>query len=153
MVETTCRIDYAKLAKIFPDPKDRSVIIDAIEFFVKHLGIDGAARELNFDPRRFRKDAPTGTCNNDKNCAKTFWIVFMGKGDKKKRNLAAVLTTIAHELIHVKQYLFDNLYEEFELNQKAGDKKVPYRETWWEKEAWEGQEPLMLKFIEHIGTK
>jgi len=58
----------------------------------------------------------------------------------KNRNLTQIYTTIAHELVHVKQHMYDNLndlllYNNGNLN------------TWWEKEAYEKSDKLVENFI------
>jgi hypothetical protein len=152
MVETSLRIDHEHFKKIVKNESDRRAIIDAIEFFIKELGIDGHANVINFRAKRYNSVDACGECCNDKKCPKTYWVMFMGKSRKASRNITTIVETIAHELIHVKQYLFDGLYEATKQNNEAGANKVPYRDTWWEKEAWNGQEPLVIKFVDHINA-
>ena len=60
-----------------------------------------------------------------------------------KRNITQIFLTIAHELVHVKQYMKENLAKCF-----AEDKgKTPYKERWWEKEAFEKETELLVKFV------
>lgn len=60
-----------------------------------------------------------------------------------KRNITQIFLTIAHELVHVKQYMKENLARCF-----AEDKgKTPYKESWWEKEAFEKETELLVKFV------
>lgn len=146
MVDTTCRFDYNAFARVFKDSGDRSAIMDVIEFFMKELGIDGVAENINFKPYHHnKKRTVTGQCWEAKNSRKVFYVEFIGKSRDGKRNLAAVITTIAHEMIHIKQFLFNDLGKA--LCEKHD---LSYRDTWWEREAWEGQEHLVRKFIDAI---
>jgi hypothetical protein len=58
------------------------------------------------------------------------------------RSVGQVLTTIAHEMIHVKQYMTQ------ELGRLLDEQShVPYEDRWWEKEAYENAVPLVEKFV------
>lgn len=150
MVETTLKLDWNHFARIFKSKSDRECIIDAIEFFMKRLNLDGNVRIVRFAAKRYCKDAPTGDCTTFI-VKKEFGVRFAGKGAAGRRDLVAVLQTIAHELVHVKQHMFDDLHKQYALNQKLPeDQKVPYRETWWEKEAYDREVPLVREFIESI---
>lgn len=61
------------------------------------------------------------------------------------RNLTQIYTTLAHELVHVKQYMYDN------LGYLLDSHKPPYNERWWEKEANSKAEELILKFVQING--
>ena len=61
------------------------------------------------------------------------------------RRVDQVLTTIAHEMIHVKQYMTQ------ELGRLLDEQKdVPYMDRWWEKEAYEKAVPLVEKFAKNL---
>lgn len=64
---------------------------------------------------------------------------------EESRNLQDMFVTIAHEMIHVKQYM--KQYLGWFLD-NYGD--IPYRERWWEKEAFDKSVPLVVKFAAHI---
>ena len=57
------------------------------------------------------------------------------------RNIGEVFTTIAHEMIHVKQYMKEDLGKLLDENNS-----LPYEKRWWEKEAFENAVPLVEKF-------
>ena len=54
-----------------------------------------------------------------------------------------MVQTLAHEMVHVKQYLKDNLASHFTHD-------IPYMERWWEIEAFEMERVLMLDLIEMV---
>jgi hypothetical protein len=57
------------------------------------------------------------------------------------RNIEDVFITIAHEMVHVKQYMNENLGW-FLDNRNY----IPYHERWWEQEAFSRSVPLVEKF-------
>lgn len=135
-------------SKVIPNVVERETIVSAIIFFCDYLKLSNQLNRLQFDPYDYINHGPTGTCTTAIKCNKTYYIGFAGKSDT--RSITDVITTIAHELIHVKQYLFDDLCSATIKNQEAGDQKIPYRETWWEKEAFGRQEELTIEFVKYI---
>jgi|SaaInlV_120m_DNA_3_1039746.scaffolds.fasta_scaffold27664_2 hypothetical protein len=61
----------------------------------------------------------------------------------RNRNLTEIYTTVAHELVHVKQYMLDNLG--FLLDSS----EFEYDKTWWEAEARNRSQELILKFVKN----
>ena len=64
---------------------------------------------------------------------------------EKTRDLSNMLVTIAHEMIHVKQYMLQNLGWFLDNNGH-----IPYQERWWEKEAFSDAVPLVEKYAIHL---
>lgn len=62
---------------------------------------------------------------------------------EKHRNITEICNTIAHEMIHVRQFLKDNLNHWIST---CWD--VPYTNRWWEVEAFSNSLDLVKKFIE-----
>lgn len=61
------------------------------------------------------------------------------------RDIGQIFTTIAHEMIHVKQYMTQ------ELGRLLDEQRdVPYEQRWWEQEAYENAVPLVEKFSKKI---
>lgn len=58
----------------------------------------------------------------------------------KDRNLTQIYKTIAHELVHVKQFIYDNLNDLLLTNE-------PYETCWWEKEAQEKSTNLISRYV------
>jgi hypothetical protein len=61
------------------------------------------------------------------------------------RDLSQVFTTVAHEMIHVKQYMTQNLG--YHLDKY---KDTEYGDSWWEREAFENAVPLVEKFAKNL---
>jgi hypothetical protein len=71
------------------------------------------------------------------------FVVFV---KEKGRDIGCICTTIAHEMIHVKQLLKENLNHWLHT---CGD--TPYHERWWEVEAHNGSVPLVEKYAGTLG--
>jgi hypothetical protein len=65
--------------------------------------------------------------------------------NEKERSLTEVFVTIAHEMVHVKQYMKEKLG--WFLDNRS---HIPYHERWWEKEAFGLQYNLVEKFVKTI---
>lgn len=63
----------------------------------------------------------------------------------ENRNLANVFTTLAHEMVHVKQYMTQDLGRILDE-----EKDTPYDQRWWEMEAAEQAVPLVEKFAKTL---
>lgn len=61
------------------------------------------------------------------------------------RRVDQIFITIAHEMIHVKQYMTQELGRLLDEQQH-----VPYEERWWEQEAYERAVPLLEKFAKNL---
>ena len=89
----------------------------AIHFFCDALGIEPPNLHVFTD----ETIVPNGACYQ--NADDEYMIVLNEHGNEP------MMTTLAHELTHVKQYLLDDLAGCF-------DTSIPYMNRWWEKEAY-----------------
>jgi hypothetical protein len=64
---------------------------------------------------------------------------------EKGRDIGCVFNTIAHEMIHVKQFLKENLNHWIHTCWET-----PYHERWWEVEAYSESVPLVEKFAKTL---
>ena len=64
---------------------------------------------------------------------------------EKTRTIQETLITIAHEMIHVKQYMLQDLG--WFLDNHG---HIPYQERWWEKEAFRYSVLLIEKYAIHL---
>jgi hypothetical protein len=74
--------------------------------------------------------------------SETEFILLIKEND---RDIGEIFTTIAHEMIHVKQYMKENLG--WFLDNRSN---IPYLERWWEKEAFGNAVPLVEKFTKTL---
>jgi hypothetical protein len=119
---------------VFLDPAYNTLI----ERFVKFI-----CKEYCILPRKifiteYNLEESSGMCI-DENDGEYIILV------NKNRDLASVFTTVAHEMIHVKQYMTQDLGELLDTN-----KDVSYKDRWWEKEAYKNAVPLVEKFSKTI---
>jgi hypothetical protein len=112
-----------------------------VKSFVKFL-----CKELNIQPKRITvaeweelESNVLGLCIDE---SEDEFIILV---KEQSRDLQDMFVTIAHEMIHVKQYM--KQYLGWFLD-NYGD--IPYRERWWEKEAFDKSVPLVVKFAAHI---
>lgn len=61
------------------------------------------------------------------------------------RNISDIFNTIAHEMIHVKQYMRENLGSMLDKCEH-----IPYMERWWEIEAFTKSASLVEKFAKGL---
>ena len=64
---------------------------------------------------------------------------------ERDRDIGQIFNTIAHEMIHVKQYMKENLG--WFMDNRSD---IPYMERWWEKEAFSNSIPLVEKFAKTL---
>ena len=116
-----------------------------VEKFISFL-----CSELNINPTRitigsFCNDGSLGLCIDE---TETDFIILV---KEQERDIGEIFTTIAHEMIHVKQYMQENLG--WFLDNRS---YIPYSERWWEEEAFAMSVPLVEKFaktLQHIGEQ
>jgi len=113
--------------------------IQLAEKFVKFL-----CKELCIIPRNIL----IANCDIDGNngmCIDKSEGSYMILVKQKDRNIGQIFTTIAHEMIHVKQYMTQGLGHLLDAH-----RDVPYFERWWEKEAQQNSVPFVEKFSKLI---
>ena len=84
------------------------------------------------------KDGALGLCY-EVDCREEYWIMVCTKG----RNLTEIYNTIAHEMVHVKQFMTESLSEHI-----TDEHKPVYNERWWEVEAGEKSLNLVKKYVD-----
>lgn len=113
---------------------DDDALNDLVVRFVKFI-----CKEYSILPRKISIEGSdlvgsTGMCFDEPDGNFTILL-------KDNRDLSHIFTTVAHEMIHVKQYMTQNLGEL--LDQHA---ETPYEERWWEEEAFSNAGLLVEKF-------
>jgi len=106
-------------------------VSDVIRFFCDALGIKVPNLHIFTD----QTIHPNGACY--RNSDDDFMIVL------KERDQGHMMVTLAHEMVHVKQYLLDGLSDEW-------DASIPYMERWWEQEAYAKEVELTKLLIEAV---
>jgi len=107
--------------------------------------VNFTCKELNINPEKITVASWDvgkeihGICIDESD---TEFIILVNEAE---RNLTEVFTTIAHEMIHVKQHMKENLG--WFLDNCS---YIPYLERWWEKEAFSLSLPLIEKFVKTL---
>lgn len=107
--------------------------------------IDWLCSELRINPRSLDVYAEDDLVCAFGMCVDTSSDEFMILVKTKGRTITQYFNTIAHEMIHVKQFMKENLGHFLD---SCSD--VPYMEHWWEIEAHKESFPLVVKFTEAI---
>lgn len=117
-----------------------SVVKELVEFGIDKLGIS----DVELKVQLYRESADITSASLDKTGlnGSTFvrnngYVVQVVVND---RNITEIAATIFHELTHVKQFAKMNLSDHL-------DKSIPYKDRWWEKEAFDNEVELINKFI------
>jgi hypothetical protein len=112
--------------------KHDSLVEQFVNFICKELSINPLKLTIaSYD----EDDNLNGLCMDESD---NEFIILVKETD---RNIGEIFTTIAHEMIHVKQYMKENLG--WFLDNR---KDIPYMDRWWEKEAFKDAVPLVEKF-------
>jgi len=112
--------------------KHDSLVEKFVNFICKELDIEPLKLTIaSYD----EDDNLNGLCMDESDSE---FIILVKETD---RNIGEIFTTIAHEMIHVKQYMKENLG--WFLDNR---KDIPYMDRWWEKEAFKDAVPLVEKF-------
>jgi hypothetical protein len=116
---------------------DQKLTVDFVRFCCEHLGVK---------PRQLYVNGYDDMSNTLKGyCIDVEEDVFTVAVSIKDRNLTEIYTTIAHELVHVKQYMTQNL-----IRFLADQKDMDYYTSWYEREAREKSFVLMKKYVDSL---
>lgn len=143
------------------DIKSKSLektITDAIRFYAEHLGIEKSAisyyitvgRTLNKADGDARGWASVNSRKRpNKNSKKWNAFIFV----MRQRSLKRMLSTLAHEMIHVKQFVSEGLdLESSTFKGKTWKARKNQQEDYdspWEREAYSNEHKLANKFLKH----
>lgn len=84
-------------------------------------------------------DGVSGLCYDE---TEEDYIIFVRESG---RDIGQIFTTIAHEMVHVKQYIKENLNDAIH-----NYSHIPYMERWWEQEAYGKSYSLVEKFVKSL---
>jgi hypothetical protein len=110
---------------------DRDFVSNVVRFFCDALGIDVPNLHIFVDDTI----AVDGVCYQ--NSHDDYLIAL------REQEVGQMIVTLAHEMVHVKQYVNDGLAEKW-------DATIPYRERWWEVEAYEKEVELTRMLIDAV---
>lgn len=113
---------------------DKPLFQKAVKLFCEKLGIAQPRISIYADDTIVQN----GMCYYDSN----EFLIFLKSG----RENGQTLVTLAHEMVHVKQFLLENLENTMDLS-------IPYKDRWWEQEAFEKESELAQHLIYTVQNK
>jgi hypothetical protein len=132
--------------------KIEKLLVEAVDFYARELGIKGhPVINMHFKFPKIYK-IYHGFAGQNKEKSNTYEVIIM-----MNHNKYSLLSTLAHEMIHVKQMA----NKELEIDQEKNVKKwkgvdhtfTPYNKQPWEIEAFKNEEKLARKFVQHKNIK
>ena len=111
-----------------------ALLDDFVYYICKHFGI--IPRKISIESADLIGNR--GMCFDDDDGEYTILV-------KRNDDMGSVFTTVAHEMIHVKQYMTQNLGALLDEGTE-----LPYDSRWWEDEAFSGAVPLVESFAKKI---
>lgn len=145
--------------------KQAQEIEEAVEFFAKQLMDPRMVRNLTIDVERHKKLDVMGECVNEDDTRNPRWFTINLRGAEGDDDL---VKTIAHEMVHVKQYAKNELSKQLRVSKGKGFKmatkwqgefwlpKTKEDEYWdapWEIEAYGREVGLYHKWVEEYNKK
>lgn len=137
-------------------------IVQAVEFFARQLLHGNTVNNLTIDVEKVRHLDVMGECINEDDTRNPRWFTInvrdaLGDDD--------VIKTLAHEMVHVKQYAKNELSKQLSATKGKGfrmtskwmgepwapkSKEDPYWDCPWEIEAYGREVGLYHKWVEHL---
>jgi len=115
--------------------EDYDALIDDFVYYIcKHFGI--LPRRISIESAELVGNR--GMCFDDDVGEFTILV-------NRTDDVGAIFATVAHEMIHVKQYMTQNLGQILDESTE-----LPYDSRWWEEEAFNGAVPLVEAFANKI---
>lgn len=126
----------------------KSELLFAKDYFATLLLSSKMLNNVNINVKVVTGDAPSGLCiideYNNQNKPRSFTIEI-----NKNQSKMEILNAVAHEMVHVKQYVYGELNEQMSswLGQKIDCDKVDYFEQPWEVEAYNLEAFLTVMYL------
>jgi|688.fasta_scaffold05350_28 hypothetical protein len=126
----------------------KSELVSAKNYFAEILLSSQMLNFVNIDVKIVSGNAPSGLCiideYNNQNKPRSFTIEI-----NKNQSKLEILNAVAHEMVHVKQYVYGELNEQMSswLGQKIDCDEVNYFEQPWEVEAYNLEAFLTVMYL------
>jgi hypothetical protein len=126
----------------------KSELVSAKNYFAEILLSSQMLNFVNIDVKIVSGNAPSGLCiideYNNQNKPRSFTIEI-----NKNQSKLEILNAVAHEMVHVKQYVYGELNEQMSswLGQKIDCNEVDYFEQPWEVEAYNLEAFLTVMYL------
>ena len=126
----------------------KSELVSAKDYFAEILLSSRMLKFVNIEVKIVSGNAPSGLCiideYNNQNKPRSFTIEI-----NKNQSKMEILNAVAHEMVHVKQYVYGELNEQMSswLGQKIDCDEVDYFEQPWEVEAYNLEAFLTVMYL------
>jgi len=126
----------------------KSELVSAKDYFAEILMSSRMLKFVNIEVKIVSGNAPSGLCiideYNNQNKPRSFTIEI-----NKNQSKLEILNAVAHEMVHVKQYVYGELNEQMSswLGQKIDCDEVDYFEQPWEVEAYNLEAFLTVMYL------
>ena len=126
----------------------KSELVSAKDYFAEILLSSRMLKFVNIEVKIVSGNAPSGLCiideYNNQNKPRSFTIEI-----SKNQSKLEILNAVAHEMVHVKQYVYGELNEQMSswLGQKIDCDEVNYFEQPWEVEAYNLEAFLTVMYL------
>jgi len=126
----------------------KSELVSAKDYFAEILLSSRMLKFVNIEVKIVSGNAPSGLCiideYNNQNKPRSFTIEI-----NKNQSKLEILNAVAHEMVHVKQYVYGELNEQMSswLGQKIDCNEVDYFEQPWEVEAYNLEAFLTVMYL------
>ena len=126
----------------------KSELVSAKDYFAEILLSSRMLKFVNIEVKIVSGNAPSGLCiideYNNQNKPRSFTIEI-----SKNQSKLEILNAVAHEMVHVKQYVYGELNEQMSswLGQKIDCDEVDYFEQPWEVEAYNLEAFLTVMYL------
>lgn len=113
-------------------PKQTAEITEAVHFFTKALGLSRFTYTL--DVEHARSLDVQGECVSEEDKKDPRWFTISLRGKKTDDD---IIKTLAHEMVHVKQYMRNELSKQFRLSCGGLGIGTKWQGEWWEPKSHE----------------
>ena len=126
----------------------KTELVSAKDYFAEILLSSRMLKFVNIEVKIVSGNAPSGLCiideYNNQNKPRSFTIEI-----NKNQSKLEILNAVAHEMVHVKQYVYGELNEQMSswLGQKIDCDEVDYFEQPWEVEAYNLEAFLTVMYL------
>ena len=126
----------------------KSELVSAKDYFAEILLSSRMLKFVNIEVKIVSGNAPSGLCiideYNNQNKPRSFTIEI-----NKNQSKLEILNAVAHEMVHVKQYVYGELNEQMSswLGQKIDCDEIDYFEQPWEVEAYNLEAFLTVMYL------
>jgi hypothetical protein len=126
----------------------KSELVSAKDYFAEILLSSRMLKFVNIEVKIVSGNAPSGLCiideYNNQNKPRSFTIEI-----SKNQSKLEILNAVAHEMVHVKQYVYGELNEQMSswLGQKIDCDEIDYFEQPWEVEAYNLEAFLTVMYL------